>query len=115
TDPHVVVQRRRRLADGKIPCRGPRNELVWSGDLVWQRGQPLQQRGNCAGEVVMTTRQANLDANDISDETVADNLGCLVKGGKRALPGAGLPDDAVPLNSFDDFLLLCDGTGEGFL
>jgi hypothetical protein len=63
----------------------------------------------------MTTRQANLDANDISDETVADNFRCFVKGGKRALPGAGLPDDAVPLNSFDDCLLLRDGTGEGFL
>src|SRR5258705_9442414 len=63
----------------------------------------------------MTARQANLDGNNISDETVVGNFRCFVKGGKRALPGAGLPDDAVSLNSFDDCLLLPDGAGEGFL
>ena len=56
-----------------------------------------------------TTRQANFDANDISDETVADNLRCLVKRGKRTLPGAGLPDDPIVLNRSDDCLLLRDG------
>ena len=58
---------------------------------------------------MMATWQADLDANDISDETVADDLRCFMKGRERTFPGTGLPDDFIVLNRSDDCLLLRDG------
>ena len=72
----------------------------------------FMQRGDGAGEVVMAAGQADLNACDVADEAVADDLRSLVKGGQRSLPGAGLPDDVVLLHGLDDGLLLGDGAGE---
>ena len=63
-------------------------------DLVRQRCQALHERGNGAGEVVVAAGQAYLDPRHGADQAVADDLRRLVEVAQRALPGAGLPDDA---------------------
>ena len=77
----------------------------WLGDLGFVAG---------FSEVVMASGEADFDTGEFAEEAVADDFGSDAEIVLAALPGAGLPDALVFLDSGDDGLLLGDGAGEGF-
>ena len=98
------------LAVGNVG-RGADPEIVV--ELGRRRRDGLLAEG--LGEIVVTVRQADLDAPDFSQTAVPDKLGGAVEVLDRALPGAGLPDPAVALDGLAHGAALAELVEEGLL
>jgi len=64
-------------------------------------------------EIVMTSRQTDLNVRDIADEAAMDDLRGFAEVRKGTLPRASLPDNIVRLDYTNNRLLLGDGVREG--
>ncbi len=83
--------------------------------LVRQLGKLFNERRQGAREIVVTSRQSDFDAFDLSDQSIAHDLRAVMKILFGPLPRAGLPDEIELLDGLHDGLLFGNRARQRFL